>query len=45
METISQMASTAAKYAFGDSSNQEPLSGTQGDVTKGEPYDAGNLGT
>ena len=45
METISQMASTAAKYAFGDSSNQEPISGTQGDVAKGEPYDAGNLGT
>ncbi|OAA71947.1 hypothetical protein LEL_09182 [Akanthomyces lecanii RCEF 1005] len=43
METISQMASTAAKYAFGDSSNQEPISGTQGDVAKGEPYDAGNL--
>ncbi|OAQ96794.1 hypothetical protein LLEC1_04687 [Akanthomyces lecanii] len=43
METISQMASTAAKYAFGDSTNQEPISGTQGDVTKGEPYDAGNL--
>ncbi|KAJ6787615.1 hypothetical protein PWT90_10141 [Aphanocladium album] len=44
METISQMATSAAKYAFGDSSNnQEPLSGTRGDVSKGEPYDAGNL--
>ncbi|TQV92320.1 hypothetical protein V2A60_007011 [Cordyceps javanica] len=43
METISQMATSAAKYAFGDSSNQEPLSGSQGDVNKGEPYDAGNL--
>ncbi|KAM3503725.1 hypothetical protein MY11210_008612 [Beauveria gryllotalpidicola] len=43
MDTVSQMATTAAKYVFGDSANQEPLSGTQGDVTKGEPYDAGNL--
>ncbi|KAM3505317.1 hypothetical protein MY10362_003020 [Beauveria mimosiformis] len=43
MDTVSQMATTAAKYVFGNSANQEPLSGTQGDVTKGEPYDAGNL--
>ncbi|KAF1733381.1 hypothetical protein CRV24_007282 [Beauveria bassiana] len=43
MDTVSQMATTAAKYVFGDSANQEPLSGTQGDVSKGEPYDAGNL--
>lgn len=45
MEAITQMATSAAKFAFGDNSNnQEPLSGTHGDVSKGEPYDAGNLG-
>lgn len=43
MDTISQLATTATKYAFGDSTTQEPISGSQGDVTKGEPYDAGNL--
>lgn len=44
METISQMASSAMKATFGETKN-EPLSGAQGDVSRGEPYDAGNLGT
>lgn len=43
METISQMASSAMKATFGETKN-EPLSGAQGDVSRGEPYDAGNLG-
>lgn len=45
METLSQMATSAAKLAFGDKNNTEPVSGVQGDVSKGQPYDAGNLGT
>ncbi|UNI19678.1 hypothetical protein JDV02_005850 [Purpureocillium takamizusanense] len=45
METISSMATQAAKAVWGDGSeNKEPLSGAQGDVSHGEPYDAGNLG-
>ncbi|KAJ6439999.1 C6 transcription factor [Purpureocillium lavendulum] len=44
METISSMATQAAKAVWGDSSeHKEPLSGAQGDVSHGEPYDAGNL--
>ncbi|KAJ2974039.1 hypothetical protein NQ176_g6261 [Zarea fungicola] len=45
METLSQMATSAAKLAFGDKNNTEPVSGVQGDVSRGQPYDAGNLGT
>ena len=45
METINSVASAASKAVFGsDDSNKEPVSGAQGDTTKGEPYDAGNLG-
>ncbi|GJN75062.1 hypothetical protein VFPFJ_06602 [Purpureocillium lilacinum] len=45
METISNMATQAAKAVWGDSAeHKEPLSGAQGDVSHGEPYDAGNLG-
>jgi len=44
METINSVASAASKAVFGsDDSNKEPVSGAQGDTTKGEPYDAGNL--
>lgn len=48
METINQLATSAAKAVWGDSStdetHKEPISGATGDVSKGEPYDAGNLG-
>ncbi|KAH7127706.1 hypothetical protein EDB81DRAFT_148545 [Dactylonectria macrodidyma] len=44
METISNAATAAAKAVWGDSTAQkEPVSGAKGDVSKGEPYDAGNL--
>lgn len=44
METITNAASAASKAVFGEPANKEPVSGAQGDTTKGEPYDAGNLG-
>ncbi|KAL7787033.1 hypothetical protein V8C37DRAFT_391216 [Trichoderma ceciliae] len=47
METINQLATSAAKAVWGDSNapetHKEPISGATGDVSKGEPYDAGNL--
>ncbi|EFY87511.1 hypothetical protein J3458_009023 [Metarhizium acridum] len=44
METISHMAQTAAKAVWGDGTeHDEPVSGVQGDVSKGEPYDGGNM--
>ncbi|KAK0755896.1 hypothetical protein N5P37_011572 [Trichoderma harzianum] len=47
IETINQLATSAAKAVWGDSStdetHKEPISGATGDVSKGEPYDAGNL--
>ncbi|KAJ9154993.1 hypothetical protein NKR23_g2212 [Pleurostoma richardsiae] len=52
METINNLASTAAKAVWGEdqtngnsykSSTNEPVSGVQGDTSKGQPYDAGNL--
>lgn len=42
METLNNMASAANKAIWGEQSNQEPVSGEQGDPSKGEPYDAGN---
>lgn len=48
LETLNQLASSAAKAVWGDSNDaethKEPISGATGDVSKGEPYDAGNLG-
>jgi hypothetical protein len=45
METINSIATAAAKAVWGDNeTNKEPISGAQGDVSKGQPYDAGNLG-
>ena len=44
-EATHQLADVAAKTAWHDSQNTEPLSGASGDVSKGEPFDAGNLGT
>lgn len=44
METLSNVATAATKAVWGGpEANKEPVSGAQGDVTKGEPYDAGNL--
>ncbi|KAI0118886.1 hypothetical protein GGR51DRAFT_498091 [Nemania sp. FL0031] len=45
METINNMAATAAKAVWGEnkSSTEEPVSGRLGDTSKGEPYDAGNM--
>ncbi|KAL6862124.1 hypothetical protein J3F83DRAFT_746799 [Trichoderma novae-zelandiae] len=46
METINQIATSAAKAVWGDANaetHKEPISGATGDVSKGEPYDAGNL--
>ncbi|GAO16449.1 hypothetical protein UVI_02048090 [Ustilaginoidea virens] len=38
------MAQTAAKAVWGDGTEHcEPVSGVQGNVAKGEPYDAGNM--
>jgi hypothetical protein len=45
METISSMAHTAAKAVWGEGTeHEEPASGVQGDVSKGEPFDGGNIG-
>ncbi|KAI0460315.1 hypothetical protein F5B21DRAFT_171 [Xylaria acuta] len=45
METINNMAASAAKAVWGESkpSTEEPVSGRFGDTSKGEPYDAGNM--
>ncbi|CAH0043960.1 unnamed protein product [Clonostachys solani] len=46
METINNVASAAAKVILGEgNTSKEPISGAKGDVTQGEPYDAGNLET
>lgn len=46
MDTINNMAASAAKAVWGEnkSSTEEPVSGRLGDTSKGEPYDAGNIG-
>lgn len=45
METITNIAQSAVKAVWGSSPEQkEPVSGAQGDVAKGEPFDAGNKG-
>lgn len=47
METINNMATAAANAVWGSNgtteSKQEPISGVNGDTSKGEPYDAGNM--
>ncbi|KAK0710978.1 hypothetical protein B0H67DRAFT_492546 [Lasiosphaeris hirsuta] len=46
METINNIATAASKAIWGpDTAHQEPVSGKSGDVSKGEPYDAGNMGS
>ena len=48
METINNVAAAAAKVVWGENQSQqsgeEPRSGETGNTSKGEPYDAGNLG-
>jgi hypothetical protein len=45
MDALNTVATAATKAVFGGAeANKEPVSGAQGDVGKGEPYDAGNLG-
>lgn len=44
METINNLANAASKAVWGSpESKEEPLSGAQGDPSKGEPFDKGNL--
>ncbi|KAL3423224.1 hypothetical protein PVAG01_04971 [Phlyctema vagabunda] len=47
METVTNITNAASKAIWGepakDTTNEEPVSGTKGNVTAGEPYDAGNL--
>ncbi|KAK7963712.1 hypothetical protein PG996_008599 [Apiospora saccharicola] len=53
METVNSMAAAAAKAVWGESDTtatannethgQEPISGAQGNVSKGEPFDKGNM--
>jgi len=44
MESIATLKEVATKAIWGtDESHQEPISGVNGDVSKGEPYDAGNM--
>lgn len=46
MEAITNLANTASKTIWGENDQKqgvEPVSGKQGDTSKGEPYDAGNI--
>lgn len=45
METVNNIATAAAKAVWGDNTRdgQEPVSGQQGDTSKGEPFDKGNI--
>ncbi|KAK3313869.1 hypothetical protein B0H66DRAFT_630026 [Apodospora peruviana] len=43
METINNMTTAASKAIWG-TKGEEPISGQTGNVGKGEPYDAGNMG-
>jgi len=46
MESINNLKEVATKAIWGDGkSGKEPISGVNGDVSKGEPYDAGNMET
>lgn len=46
MESLNNISSAVTKAIWGtdESTTQEPISGKTGDVSKGQPYDAGNLG-
>jgi hypothetical protein len=45
METVNSIAQAAAKAVWGENTTdgKEPISGAQGDPSKGEPFDKGNL--
>ncbi|KAK0753274.1 hypothetical protein B0T18DRAFT_10401 [Schizothecium vesticola] len=45
MESLNNISSAVTKAIWGtdESTTQEPISGKTGDVSKGQPYDAGNL--
>lgn len=44
MEAISKLTNTATTAIWGDNrTKEEPLNSVQGDVSQGEPYDAGNM--
>ncbi|KAK1756107.1 hypothetical protein QBC47DRAFT_180283 [Echria macrotheca] len=44
MESITSLKTAATRAIWGDEKqHQEPISGQNGDVSKGEPYDAGNM--
>ncbi|KAI1841343.1 hypothetical protein JX265_007895 [Neoarthrinium moseri] len=45
METVNSIAQAAAKAVWGENTRdgQEPISGEQGDTSKGEPFDKGNI--
>ncbi len=46
METINTLKNAATKAIWGDETvHEEPISGKTGDVSRGEPYDAGNMGS
>lgn len=52
METITNAATAASRAIWGDTSatpqvdsGKEPIAGQTGDTSKGEPYDAGNIGS
>ena len=55
METVNSLTSAASRAIWGEqnkdtdtapngATNQEPISGENGDVNAGEPYDKGNVG-
>ena len=44
MDTVNKVAKAATKAIWGEQSGEEPVSGQQGNVAAGEPYDAGNMG-
>lgn len=46
MEAVNSLAGAAANAVWGNGkeTGQEPVSGKTGDTSKGEPYDAGNMG-
>lgn len=45
MDAINNLANAASKAIWGEGqTHEEPVSGKMGDVSAGEPYDAGNIG-
>jgi hypothetical protein len=48
MEVINNITQSASKAIWGETNAntkaEEPMSGVRGDTSRGEPYDAGNIG-